>query len=138
MESWKTSLMEAARKAAERAYCPYSQFPVGAALRTRKGDVVTGCNVENRSYGLTICAERNAVFQAVDKGQKEFDALALYTPTSDPVMPCGACLQVLSEFNQTMIVLIGFQEGIVEKKLNELFPASFDHTPPGMVSYSCS
>lgn len=137
MESWKASLMQAARLAAERAYCPYSQFPVGAALKTRKGDVVTGCNVENRSYGLTICAERNAVFQAVDKGHREFDALALYTPTPDPVMPCGACLQVLSEFNRNMIVLIGYQKGVEEKNVKELLPAPFDHTPTGKNSCSC-
>lgn len=129
--------MKAARRAADRAYCPYSRFPAGAALRTRKGDVVTGCNVENRSYGLTICAERNAVFQAVDKGHREFDAIALYTQTPDPVMPCGACLQVLSEFNQDMIVLIGYQKGIEEKNINELLPSPFNHTLPATDSYSC-
>jgi cytidine deaminase len=93
------TLYEEARKAAEFAYAPYSHFRVGAALLSEDGTVFTGCNVENRSYGLTICAERNAVFHAVSKGKQKFTALAIATPDSDyPVGPCGACRQVLSEF----------------------------------------
>ena len=92
-------LFAEARKAADFAYAPYSKFMVGAALLAGDGTVFTGCNVENRSFGLTVCAERNAVFKAVSCGQKSFKALAISTPDSEiPVGPCGACRQVLSEF----------------------------------------
>lgn len=88
-----------ARKAAEASYSPYSHFRVGAALLCEDGSVVTGTNVENRSFGLTICAERSAVVTALGSGKKRFIALAIATPDSDtPVGPCGACRQVLSEF----------------------------------------
>ena len=92
-------LFEEARKASEFAYVPYSKFRVGAALLAEDGTVISGCNVENRSFGLTICAERNAVVKAVSCGHRSFIALAVSTPDSDaPVGPCGACRQVLSEF----------------------------------------
>ncbi|MDR0443790.1 MAG: cytidine deaminase [Treponema sp.] len=88
-----------ARKAADMAYIPYSKFRVGAALLCEDGSIATGCNVENRSYGLAICAERNAVVAAVAKGKRRFTALAISTPDSvEPVGPCGACRQVLTEF----------------------------------------
>lgn len=95
------ALFKEAEKAADMAYSVYSKFRVGAALLCEDGSVVTGCNVENRSYGLTICAERNAVFAAVAGGRRRFIALAISTPDSvEPVGPCGACRQVLSEFMQ--------------------------------------
>jgi cytidine deaminase len=92
------AMAELARSASEKAYCPYSRFPVGAAVLTSTGEIVQGCNVENASYGLTICAERNAVFQAVARGARELVAIAVFTPTPTPTAPCGACRQVLYEF----------------------------------------
>ena len=93
------TLLQEARKAAEMAYVPYSKFRVGAALLCKDGSVVVGCNVENRSYGLTICAERNAIAAAITRGKIKFEAVAISTPDSvEPVGPCGACRQVLSEF----------------------------------------
>ena len=92
-------LFEKAKAAAENAYAPYSRFRVGAALLAADGAVVTGCNVENRSFGLTVCAERTAVVKAVSEGRRSFKAIAISTPDSKtPVGPCGACRQVLSEF----------------------------------------
>ena len=82
-------LKEKAAAASKSAYCPYSGFPVGAAVVTPEGRIFTGCNVENASYGLTICAERNAVFQAIARGSKEIVAVAIYTPTATPTCPCG-------------------------------------------------
>lgn len=93
-------LVEAAKSASGRAYCPYSRFPVGAAVLARDGSIAGGCNVENASFGLTVCAERNAIYRAVAEGVTEIVALALYTPTSEPAMPCGACRQVLAEFGR--------------------------------------
>jgi cytidine deaminase len=84
--------------ASKHAYCPYSHFPVGAAVLTTEGRIFFGCNVENASYGLTICAERNAIFHAVACGSQPIVAVAIYTPTPSPSAPCGACRQVINEF----------------------------------------
>ena len=92
------ALAAAAKDASARAYCPYSHFAVGAAVRARDGALFAGCNVENASFGLTVCAERNAIFTAVGAGARDLVALVVYTPTPSPVTPCGACRQVLSEF----------------------------------------
>ena len=95
-----SELVAAARAAAARAYCPYSHFQVGAAVLTGSGEIFAGCNVENASYGLTICAERNAVFQAVARGRGPLSicAVVVFTPTATPTAPCGACRQVINEF----------------------------------------
>ena len=88
----------AAIEAAKRAYCPYSRFSVGAAVLTSEGRIYSGCNVENASYGLTICAERNAIFQAVACNSRKIVAVMIYTSTPSPTAPCGACRQVINEF----------------------------------------
>lgn len=97
-------LVAAARQVRERAYVPYSHFAVGAALHALDGTIYTGCNVENASYGLTICAERNAIARAVAEGVRRFDMIAVVTENG--VTPCGACRQVLAEFGPEMTVVI--------------------------------
>src|SRR3990170_6182027 len=91
------SLVRAAKRAKLRAYAPYSNFRVGAAIRTRKGKVYTGCNIESSSYSLTICAERTAIFKAISEGEREFKAIAVAADTEDFISPCGACRQVISD-----------------------------------------
>ena len=116
----------AAREASAFAYCPYSNFRVGAAVLTSDGEIIGGCNVENASYGLSICAERNAIFQAVATGHREIRALVLYTPTAKPATPCGACRQVLAEFgcDVTVICICDGAESIVTN-LKELLAMPF-------------
>lgn len=121
------ALVDQARHARERAYAPYSGFPVGAALLGRSGQVYTGCNVENASYPLTTCAERTAVFKAVSEGERAFEAIAVVSATG--AMPCGACRQVLREFgghegNLRVIVadLAGNQRSFT---IDELLPEGF-------------
>ncbi len=120
-------LIERARQARERAYAPYSNYAVGAAIRTADGRIFTGCNVENASYGLSICAERAAVFHAVADGAREIVALAVVT--MDGGTPCGACRQVLMEFApnpQAVPVLIATPEHPVARfTLAELLPHAF-------------
>jgi cytidine deaminase len=117
-------LLTEARAAAAGAYAPYSRFRVGAALLCSDGTIVRGVNVENRSYGLTNCAERSAIFAAVSTGHRRFAAIAVYSPDSrDPVPPCGACRQVLSEFAapETPVLYAG-TEGHAETTVGELYP----------------
>jgi cytidine deaminase len=102
-------LVTAAAAAQKTAYAAYSRFAVGAALRTADGTIYSGCNVENASYGLSICAERSAVFHAVAHGQREFQAIAVVTDNG--VTPCGACRQVLAEFNLGMAVVVADTAG---------------------------
>lgn len=90
-------LYEEAKRASENSYSKYSRFSVGAALLTKSGEVFTGCNIENMSFSLTVCAERTAVFKAVSEGVTDFEAIAVYG-SENPCFPCGACLQVMSEF----------------------------------------
>jgi cytidine deaminase len=118
-------LFSAARKAADAAYAPYSRFRVGAALLGDDGVVYSGCNVENRSFGLAICAERSAVVQGVSKGRRSFSALAISTPDSEtPVGPCGACRQVLSEFMapEAKVRFAGSGPERVDTTIGELYP----------------
>lgn len=126
------SLIAHGREAYERAYAPYSCFAVGAALRAKSGRVYTGCNVENASYGLTICAERVAIFNAVSAGEREFDALAVVSETMVP--PCGACRQVLAEFGlDTKVIVADLGQGQEVYSLRELLPVAFtaDSLGPG-------
>jgi cytidine deaminase len=119
-----TELYERARTAAANAHAPYSDFPVGAALRTVDGAVLTGVNVENGSYGLTSCAERNAVFTAVGAGHRAFDAIAVHADAgSSP--PCGACRQVLAEFAPDIRVIWRREGEVVVSSLAALLPERF-------------
>jgi cytidine deaminase len=116
-------LAELARAAAERAYSPYSKVCVGAALLARSGAIHTGCNVENASYGLTLCAERNAVFTAVAEGDREFEAIAIWSSLQRPLPACGACRQVLNEFAPRLRVIVAHDGGtLTERGLEELLP----------------
>lgn len=119
-------LISKAVGARERAYAPYSGFKVGAALLSRDGRIFTGCNVENASYGLTVCAERVALFKAVSEGAREFEAIAIACGKG-PCSPCGACRQVLFEFAPDLRVIMTDAEGkeIKVAKLSELLPEGF-------------
>jgi cytidine deaminase len=119
------ALADAARDASTRAYCPYSRFAVGAAVRTADGRVFTGCNVENASFGLAICAERNAVFQAVAAGARDIVAVALYTPTPQPSTPCGACRQVMAQFGAPEVRCDADGGATARYALDELLPQRF-------------
>ena len=120
-------LEAAARGAARHSYSPYSSFPVGAAVLTENGKIYSGCNVENASFGLTLCAERVALFSAVAAGLRNFKILLLYTPTPRPCLPCGACRQVLREFVQDVRV-IGLCDGPerLDMTLDILLPHAFE------------
>jgi cytidine deaminase len=118
-------LLKAARDAAKNAYAPYSGFHVGAALATVGGNIFRGCNVENASYGLTVCAERIAAFNAVAAGEKDFLEMVIYTDTEIPFYPCGACRQVLSEFNPDLKITVVWQKGSEELNLGDLLPKQF-------------
>ena len=124
-EQTKKDLVQAAKQASQQAYAPYSGFKVGAALLSTGGEVFTGCNVENASYSLTICAERNAVFQAVAAGVKEFAAIAIYVDSDQSFPPCGACRQVLAEFSDELSVLIANRKTISLTDLAALLPERF-------------
>jgi len=116
-----------ARAARRRAHAPFSRFKVGAALRTRKGEIVTGCNIENASYGLTLCAERVAVFKAVSEGLKGFDAVAVVADARRITPPCGPCRQILWEFCGDVLVHMEDLRGrSLTMRLSELLPLPFD------------
>lgn len=118
-------LMKIARKARQNAYAPYSRFAVGAALLTESGRVYTGCNIENASYGLTCCAERNSIFAAVCAGERRFKMLAVAADSPEPVAPCGACRQVIAEFGIPFVVMGNLKEATKTMTAEELLPYGF-------------
>lgn len=124
MSDWE-ELKEVAERAMARAYAPYSGFRVGAALECEDGTIFEGTNVENSSYGLTICAERAAVLAAVTRGRRQFRRIAIRTEADEPVAPCGACRQVLAEFAPDVQVLSVYSGGQMEWTLGDLLPVPF-------------
>ena len=126
MESLST-LIESAWQGREKAYAPYSQFKVGAALLCGSGEIYQGCNIENISFGLTNCAERTALFQAIVHGEKEFVAMVVCADTPKLTAPCGACRQVLLEFAPKMaIIMVNKQGDQYETTVDKLMPIAFD------------
>lgn len=126
----EASLREAALRALDNAYAPYSNFRVGAALRARSGEVVTGCNMENSAYGLAVCAETLAVASAVSQGLTEFEEIAIATEGREPTPPCGACRQVLNEFAPKIRISSYTREGREAVwTLDELLPHAFVLNP---------
>jgi cytidine deaminase len=121
-------LMAAAVKAAENAYVPYSNFPVGAAVLTADGDIVTGCNVENASYPVTTCAERVAIGTAVAQGARTITAVAVYAPRVETVTPCGACRQAINEFKpagEELWMIFDSTDGPFLVPFSEILPRAF-------------
>lgn len=121
------TLITYAKKAMGNSYSPYSQFSVGAAILTSSGEVFTGCNVENASFGATICAERCAIIKAISEGYTSFEKIAIVSSENDLTYPCGICRQFLSEFMEEGYVILEDKEGnIMEHSLAELLPFSFN------------
>jgi len=122
-----SALLDAARAARLHALAPFSNFKVGAALETEDGHIVTGCNVENASYGLTICAERVAMFKAISEGHRRFVRIAVVADTEAPTPPCGACRQILWELGGDLEVILGnLSEENGRFRMRELLPLPFD------------
>ena len=123
------ALARRARQARRRARAPFSGFHVGAALRTKKGAVVTGCNIENASYGLTMCAERVAVFKAVSEGARGFDAIAVAADSPKIAAPCGPCRQILWEFcGDIWVHMVNLDGRTLTLRMSELLPHPFDRS----------
>ncbi|MEG2709259.1 MAG: cytidine deaminase [Vagococcus sp.] len=131
--SAKQEWINTAVEAMEKAYVPYSKFPVGAALITESGEVFQGCNIENASFGLTNCAERTAFFKAVSEGNMSFSHLVVAGETEDPISPCGACRQVMVEFcsPDMPVSLVNTKGDIKETTVSELLPYSFESDQMG-------
>jgi cytidine deaminase len=123
----RAMLLGSATQAMEHAYAPYSNFHVGAAILTEDGRLFTGCNVENASYGLTMCAERAAIFTAVQQvqGKLALRAVAVVNGNDVPCSPCGACRQVIAEFGEHTVVVFRGQEGYIDMSIADLLPETF-------------
>lgn len=125
-EKYKKLIREA-EKARKKAYTSYSKFKVGAAILTSEGRIFSGCNIENASFGLTICAERVAVFKAISEGFKKFEAIAIIADTLRPCYPCGACRQVILEFGEDITLIMANLKGDIKiNKIKELLPEAFN------------
>lgn len=123
------ALISAAKAARENAHAPFSGFRVGAALRSKSGRIYTGCNVENASYGLTICAERVAIFKAISEGDRGFDAIAVVTDTDALTPPCGACRQIIWEFcGDVPVILSNLSDKVERESSARLLPRPFDQS----------
>lgn len=123
----EATLLDEARVARERAHAPYSGFRVGAALESAGGEILVGCNIENATYGLTICAERVALFRAVSDGHRDFSRIAIMADTAEPTPPCGSCRQLLWEFcGDIEVVLANLERVTARYRLSELLPHPFD------------
>lgn len=120
-------LMDKAKEVAQNAYAPYSEFKVGACVLTDTGNMYVGCNFENSSYGLTICAERNAIGSAIAAGDKKIVAVAIYSPNKDNCFPCGACRQVIYEFrsNEGTDIITEAEGNLICQKIEKLLPEGF-------------
>jgi cytidine deaminase len=122
-----SELIQAARRARRRAYAAFSGFKVGAALEAADGTIITGCNIENATYGLTMCAERVAMFKAISEGRRRFRRIAIVADTDAPTPPCGACRQILWEFAGDLeVVLANLRRETARHPMRELFPLPFD------------
>ena len=121
------ALVAAARQAFDRAIADYSHFRVGAALETTRGEIISGCNIENASYGLTMCAERVAMFKALSDGHRDFHRIVIVADTDTPTPPCGACRQILWEFGGNLEVLLSNLAGVqATHRMADLLPGAFD------------
>jgi cytidine deaminase len=118
-------LVETARAAAERAYNRYSGYAVGAAVKSESGRIFSGCNVENASYGATMCAERSAIFGLVSAGERQIASVCVYAPGEPMAMPCGMCRQVIAEFCLDAPVLVAGPRGVLRRSFAELLPEAF-------------
>ena len=126
-DSTLAALMDAARAVREHARADYSRFKVGAAVETADGTIVTGCNIENATYGLTVCAERVAIFKALSEGHREFRRMVVVAPPEAPTPPCGACRQVLWEFAGDLELILANAKGETGRhRMSELLPQPFD------------
>ena len=121
-------LMDKAKEASQKSYSPFSRFAVGASVLAKSGKIYNGCNVENSSFGMTICAERCAIFKAVSEGEREITAIAIYSPNSDDCNPCGACRQVMYEFesdDEEIEIITERMGNLIVRKLSEYLPYGF-------------
>ena len=120
-------LMDKAKEVSANAYTPYSKFNVGACVLAESGNIYTGCNFENASYGLSICAERNAIGTAIANGEKKIKAVAIYSPNMENCSPCGACRQVIYEFksDEGVVVLTELNGEIISHSIDDLLPGGF-------------